>query len=103
MTIGEVQQIRASGVDVQRESPQGPGLEQAARNREVARAVRTLNEAQAVGASSELRFAVDRATGESLIRIVDRATNEIITQVPPEAVLRLAAVLRDIQEGALIA
>jgi len=103
MTIGEVQQIRASGVDVQRESAQGPGLEQAARNREIARAVRTLNEAQAVGASSELRFAVDRATGESLIRIVDRATNEIITQVPPEAVLRLAAVLRDIQEGELIA
>jgi flagellar protein FlaG len=103
MTIGEVQQIRASGVDAQRESPQGPGLEQATRNREVARAVRALNEAQAVGASSELRFAVDRATGESLIRIVDRATNEVITQVPPEAVLRLAAVLRDIQEGALIA
>jgi flagellar protein FlaG len=103
MTIGEVQQIRASGVDAQRESPQGPGLEHAARNREVARAVRSLNEAQAVGASSELRFAVDRATGESLIRIVDRATNEIITQVPPEAALRLAAVLRDIQEGALIA
>jgi flagellar protein FlaG len=103
MTIAEVQQIRASGVDAQRESPQGPGLEQATRNREVARAVRTLNEAQAVGASSELRFAVDRATGESLIRIVDRATNEIITQVPPEAVLRLAAVLRDIQQGALIA
>ena len=91
MTIGETQQIRASGVDAQRESPQGPGLEQTARNREIARAVRTLNEAQAVGASSELRFAVDRAT------------NEIITQVPPESVLRLAAVLRDIQEGALIA
>jgi flagellar protein FlaG len=103
MTIGEVQQIRASGVDAQRESPQGPGLEQAGRSREVARAVRTLNEAQAVGASSELRFAVDRATGVSLIRIVDRATNEVITQVPPEAVLRLAAVLRDIQEGKLIA
>jgi flagellar protein FlaG len=103
MTIGEVQQIRASGVDVQRESPQGPGLDKAARNREVARAVRTLNEAQAVGASSELRFAVDRVTGESLIRIVDRATNEVITQVPPEAALRLAAVLRDIQEGSFIA
>ena len=103
MTIGEVQQIRASGVDVQRESPQGPGLDQVSRNREVARAVQTLNEAQAVGASSELRFAVDRVTGESLIRIVDRATNEVITQVPPEAALRLAAVLRDIQEGAFIA
>jgi flagellar protein FlaG len=103
MTIGEVQQIRASGIDIQRESPQGPGLDKAVRNREVARAVRTLNEAQAVGASSELRFAVDRVTGESLIRIVDRATNEVITQVPPEAALRLAAVLRDIQEGTFIA
>lgn len=103
MTIGEVQQIRASGVDAHRETPQGPSVDQAARNRELSRAVRTLNEAQAVGASSELRFAVDRVTGESLIRIVDRATNEVITQVPPEAVLRLAAVLRDIQEGVLIA
>ncbi|MEX2303938.1 MAG: flagellar protein FlaG [Bryobacterales bacterium] len=103
MTIGEVQQVHASGIDRRRESPQGPGLDKAARNREVARAVRTLNEAQAVGANSELRFAVDRVTGESLIRIVDRATNEVITQVPPEATLRLAAVLRDIQEGAFIA
>jgi flagellar protein FlaG len=97
MTIGEVQQVHAPAP---RETQ--TGHEQAARNREVARAVRTLNEAQAVGASSELRFAVDRATGESLIRIVDRATNEVITQVPPEAVLRLAAVLRDIQGGTLI-
>jgi flagellar protein FlaG len=103
MTIGEVQQIRVSGVDTSREGPHEPGVEQAARNREVARAVRTLNEAQAVGASSELRFAVDRATGESLIRIVDRATNEVINQVPPETVLRLAAVLRQIQDGQVIA
>ena len=103
MTIGEVQQIRASGIDSQREGPQGPGLDKAERNREVARAVRSLNEAQAVGASSELRFAVDRDTGVRLIRIVDRATNEVITQVPPEEILRLASVLRDIQEGARIA
>ncbi len=102
MTIGEVQQIRASGIDSQRDGPQGPGLDEVARNREIARAVRTLNEAQAVGSSSELRFAVDRATGARLIRIVDRTTDEVITQVPPEAVLRLAAVLRDIQEGAVI-
>jgi flagellar protein FlaG len=71
--------------------PSSAAFEQAARNRELAEAVRTLNENAATGPGSELRFAVDRETGRTLIRVVDRVTNEVLNQIPPEQVIRLAA------------
>lgn len=103
MTIGEVEQIRASGINSSRDDPEGHGPEQAARNREVIRAVRTMNEGQAFGLNSEARFAIDPDTGETLIKIVDRTTNEVITQVPPEAAFRLAAMVREARTGVRIA
>ena len=98
MTIGEVQSIRsaeaATGRDaLSRDAPQ------AARNREIARAVREVNEGGGVGPSSELRFAIDRDSGQPLIRIVDRVTDEVITQIPPEAILRIAEMIKQMGPG----
>jgi flagellar protein FlaG len=50
-----------------------------------------------------LRFAIDRDTGQTLIRIVDRITNEVISQVPAEVILRAAEVLKQLQQGERIA
>ena len=104
MTISDIQVQQASGLTAPREGPQASiGPEQAARNREIVRAVKTINEGGGLGASSELRFAIDRDTGQTLIRIVDRVTNEVLSQVPPEVALRAAEVLKQLQNGDRIA
>lgn len=65
-----------------------------AENRQVSQAVRQLNEAGALGDDSELTFALDRHTGRALVRIVDKKTNELIRQIPPEYVVRMAEEMR---------
>lgn len=103
MTIGEITQTTASAAKPAREGPASRDVETAARNREVAEAVRAINEADGVGPSQELRFSVDRDSGRPLIRIVDRITDEVITQFPSEAALRAAEVLRSLRPGERIA
>ena len=99
MTHVDLQAVRASSPGAAREGPQGLGPEQAAKNREIAKAIRTINEGGGVGPTSELRFSIDRDTGRALIRIVDRVTNEVIAQVPPEATLRTAQILQELNQG----
>ena len=103
MTTSEVQAVQSSGVGVVRQGPQGPGIEQAAKNRELIKAIKTINEGQGLGPNSELRFGVDPGTGQPLIKIVDRVTNEVISQVPPEVTLRAAEILRQLEQGERIA
>jgi flagellar protein FlaG len=59
-------------------------------HRELIQAVKALNAAELFGQNQELTFAVDRETRRPVVRIVDRKTNEVIRQIPPELVLRLA-------------
>ena len=58
--------------------------------REVVQAVKSVNESGALGNDRELSFQQDRDSGRRIIRVLDRQTGEVITQVPPEVVLRLA-------------
>lgn len=96
MNISPLQANLASpGVDAQN-SPEGPGAQQAAKNREVVKAIHALNAKEAFGPGSELRFSLDRSTGRPLIQIVDRTTNEVLNQIPPEEVLRLDEVLNQL-------
>ncbi len=99
MAIAEIQASQVSRQIAPREGPQGRGPEQAAKNRELIKAIKTINEGGALGPSSELRFGFDKATGQPLIKIVDRVTNEVIAQVPQEGALRAAQVLREMNEG----
>jgi flagellar protein FlaG len=68
--------------------------EQMAQNRELVQAIKAVNGAELFGDSSELTFALDRQTRRPVVRIVDRQTNEVIEQIPPEYVLRLAEELK---------
>lgn len=86
-----------------RQGPQGTNPEQAAKNRELLKAIRAINEGGGIDTSGELRFAFDRETGRPLIRIVDRVTDEVITQVPSEATLRAAEVLEKLRAGGTLA
>lgn len=62
--------------------------------RELVRAVKALNAAEYLGDQSELTFALDRQSRRPIVKIVDRRTNEVIRQIPPEYVLRMAEDLR---------
>ena len=64
--------------------------EQNAQNREVVQAVRAVNNTQMLGDDRELTFQRDSATHKMVVRVVDRKTNEVLSQLPPEYVLRLA-------------
>lgn len=69
-------------------SPLTPELRQ--EQAQLIRAVEKLNEARVFGEKSELTFSVDRETRRPVMKIIDRETKELIQQIPPEYVLRLA-------------
>ena len=64
--------------------------EKTAEQRELVSAVKALNAAELFGSNRELSFMFDRETRRPVIRIVDRNTKEVITQIPAEYVLRMA-------------
>jgi flagellar protein FlaG len=62
---------------------------QAAENRQALQAAKSVNESGILG-ENQLVFMVDRQTHRPVFRIVDRNTHQVISQIPPEYVLRLA-------------
>ena len=65
-------------------------VDKAAENREVIQAVKALNGSEMFGQDNELLFAKDQQTHRMVIRVVNKNTQEVISQIPPEYVLRLA-------------
>ena len=57
-------------------------------------ATKAANELQSFGPTSEVTFSIDRVTHKPLLQIVDRQTREVIAQLPPEYLLRIAAQLK---------
>jgi flagellar protein FlaG len=47
----------------------------------------------------DLHFFVDKATGRSVVTVVDQSTQEVVRQIPSEVVLRLARNLKAQQEA----
>jgi flagellar protein FlaG len=64
--------------------------EQAAQNRQVVQAVKAVNNTEMFGQDRELEFQKDAATNRMVVRVIDRKTKEVLSQVPPEYLLRLA-------------
>jgi flagellar protein FlaG len=50
-----------------------------------------------LGANSELSIAVDQATREIVVKVINSDTHEVIRQIPPEEALRLAHTLKKLQ------
>jgi flagellar protein FlaG len=61
---------------------------------EISRAVKTLNVSDMFAPENELRFQKDPETQRMVIRMVNRTTGEVISQLPDEYVLRLAGYLK---------
>lgn len=71
--------------------------DQLAERRELIRAAKTINTSQVLGGDNELVFVMDRASHRAIMRVVNRNTQEVLMQLPPEYVLHLAEDL--IQKG----
>ena len=63
--------------------------------RELIRAVRAVNASELFGQDNELTFIFDRETRRAIVRIVDRKTREVVKQIPPEYLLRIAEEIRE--------
>ena len=66
------------------------GMEQPSQTRDVVQAVKALNATEMFGQENELTFQMDRQAKRMVIQIVNRQTQEVVSQIPPEYVLRLS-------------
>lgn len=71
--------------------------EQLAQQRETIQAVHAVNEAGLYGQNNEVTYTKDPQTRRTVIKIIDRKTQEVIDQIPPEYVLQLAQSLKQTQ------
>ena len=69
-------------------------VDQAAENREVVRAVKALNGTEMFGEENQLTFRRDPETQRMVVRVINRKTDEVVSQIPAEYVLRLAEDLK---------
>lgn len=68
--------------------------DKAAENRQVVQAVKALNQTEMFGEDNGLVFQKDPATKRMVVKVIDRRTNEVVSQIPPEYILRLAEDLK---------
>lgn len=64
-------------------------LEEAAQRRQLLQAAQSVNQSGVLG-RNQLVFLLDRQTHPGVIRLVDPSTHQVVSQIPPEYVLRLA-------------
>jgi len=64
--------------------------EQRTQQRELIQAIRAVNQSELLGQNNELTFVIDRDTKRPVVKIVDRTTGEVLDQIPPQRVLRMA-------------
>jgi uncharacterized FlaG/YvyC family protein len=64
--------------------------EMANQNHEVVKAVKAVNQSEMFGQGEELSFKMDSDTKHLVVQIVNKDTKEVIAQIPPEYVLRMA-------------
>jgi uncharacterized FlaG/YvyC family protein len=69
-------------------------VDRSSENREVIQAVKALNGAEMFGPENELRFQQDPQTRRLVVRVVNRNTHDVVSQVPAEYILRLSEDLK---------
>ena len=71
-----------------------------AEHRAIAQAARTLNETGMFGEDNHLKFQVDPGSKRMVLQVVNQKTQEVVLQIPPEYVLRMAEDLKEQQARA---
>jgi flagellar protein FlaG len=70
--------------------PESLSAQDRAEQNQLVHAVRSLNRAEFFGQKNELTFTIEPKTRRTIMKVVDKETGEVIRQLPPEYVLRLA-------------
>ena len=73
-------------------------VEEAAQRRQLLQAAQSVNDSGVLG-QNQLVFVLDRQTHRAVIRVEDRTTHQVVSQIPPEYVLRLAQDLGSSAQG----
>jgi len=89
----EITAIHRGEVGVHAPAPVAP-VDKTAEHRQVVQAVKAVNGTEMFGPENELRFQRDPQTKRMVVRVVNRNTREVLSQVPEEYVLRLAEDVR---------
>jgi flagellar protein FlaG len=72
--------------------------EQPAQTRDVVQAVKALNATEMFGEENELVFQMDHQAKRMVVQIVNRQTKEVVSQIPPEYVLRLSEDMKNLEK-----
>jgi len=65
-------------------------VEQPTETRDLVQAVKALNATEMFGQDNELVFHMDRQARRLVIQVVNSKTKEVLSQVPPDYILRLS-------------
>jgi len=93
MEVGLITNREAPALTVPNQAVETPEIRE--ERRQVIKAVKAVNKSELFGQNNEVTFVFHRETHRPLLRIVDRVTREVVRQIPPEQVLRLAEELED--------
>ncbi len=101
MTISNISSVGAAvnPLGVTDKSTPAQTQEQASDRAKLVQAVKTVNESNALGNENELTFVFDRTTHRTLTRVINRNTKEVVMQIPPEYVIRMAEQLKQDSAG----
>jgi uncharacterized FlaG/YvyC family protein len=74
-----------------------------AETRSIVKAVKAVNGTEMFGRDNLLMFQRDPETKRMVIQVIDQKTKEVVSQIPPEYLLRLAEDMKDATETAAAA
>jgi uncharacterized FlaG/YvyC family protein len=77
--------------------------EKAAENRAVVQAVKAMNGTEMFGQDNRLTYQRDPDSQRIVIQVINQTTHEVVSQIPPEYVLRMAEDLKRQQAVAQLA
>ena len=89
-SVQPLQPVAAEGVFFDRIVTQTPDSRLAQTNESAPKSDAKAPEVPSPLTNTHLAFSIDHDTGHVLMRIVDDKTNEVIRQIPPEELLRIA-------------
>ena len=72
---------------------------EAAENRSIIQAVKAVNQSEMFGQDNSLTFQRDPYTKRMVVLVINKHTQEVVSQIPPEYVLRLSEDMKQ-QNGA---
>jgi uncharacterized FlaG/YvyC family protein len=74
-------------------TPEVP-VEKAAENRAIVQSIKALNGAEMFGQDNQLVFQRDQFSHHMVVRVINRKSQEVVSQIPAEYLLRLAEDLK---------